>query len=67
MKEEYLTPMPRVYMINFEQTKKNPFEMSDKAFITLAKKHNQVYTLAEFESMFNEELVSTGGDYIRIR
>lgn len=56
----------RVYVLDIDTVETYEMYMSDEKFMELAENKGTVYSLKYFQSAFNDELVNTSTDLIRI-
>ena len=56
----------RIYLVNVEKTHYDVTKMNNEDFMTEAERQGSVYSLKRFEKDFNEEVVNSYTDIIRI-
>lgn len=56
----------RVYLVNVEKTHYDVTKMNNEDFMTEAERQGSVYSLKGFEKDFNEEIINSYTDIIKI-
>lgn len=56
----------RVYVVDMDVIETVDMFITDEIFMNLAQKTGRVYTLKQFQSLFNDEFIDSSTDLIRI-